>query len=245
MTSNANLSPVATNTSRPSFFRSLSSSSTTATLSSLSLSRDKPRLYLALYAKGGSTSGSNYNANVTCDSYHWAFIVGPRTAARTDPGTCYQLLHLHNGSCYDEMDLANQSPSQSQTLLVRITIAKVVDENKLRTILRNLPMHTPNSASGSESVSSLSSESDYGATSTCLTWLRLAYKHIMSDPSKPLKGYVGADDWAAIEARARKYVKTKRTQGRFGGNQVDPEYRHWHENEVATWNFWENRETTA
>lgn len=238
MASNTHLSPTSATQTRPNFFRSVSSSS---------FKRDKPRLYLALYSKGGSAPSSTYNANVTCDSYHWALVVGPKTASRTDPGICYQLLHSSNGSnptsSYEETDLSRQSPSQSQALLVRITLAKVLDEDRVQLILRNLRLSSPMS-SCSESTSSTSSEHDH--TSTCLNWVRTAFRHLTSDSSKPLRCYIGPEEWNDVEARARKYAKKKRTQGRFNTSaNIDPEDIWWDPDEVATWNYWENRETTV
>ncbi|KIV84026.1 hypothetical protein PV11_06002 [Exophiala sideris] len=201
-------------TSRPQFIRTISSSS----------NRDKPRLYIALYPRGGL---SFFRNNFNCDSYHWSLIVGPQTALRTDPGTRYHIAHVDddtNKYVYEEQDIP--STAGAQTVLVRVAVAKVTDESRLEALLREIPLRQDDSAY------------------TCHTWVREAFIKVLDD-SKSVKSYLKADDWNAVEACARKYCKRKRDAGRFveisnvgGVNQSNGQM-------ISTFNFWENRETTA
>lgn len=202
-----------TTSSRPQFIRSISSSTT----------RDKPRLYIALYPRGGL---SFFRNNFNCDSYHWSLIVGPQTALRTDPATRYHIAHVDDENTrkyfYEEQDIP--SNAGAQTVLVRVTVAKVVDEARLRALLRDIPLREDDSAY------------------TCHSWVREAFIKLLSD-SKSVKSYLKSDDWNAVEACARKYCKRKRDAGRFVENS-EGEANRWNPQIISTFNFWENRETT-
>jgi len=198
-------------TPRPSFLRSISSSS----VSSIITAKDKPRLYIALYPRGGSL----FQHTANCDSFHWSIIIGPQTAARSDPGTRYHIQHGHGDHqyFYEEQDFGE---STAQTLLVRVTVAKVVDEARVRAVLRDVPFKQGDEAEN------------------CLTWVKKAYVRLIED-GKCVKGYVYEDDWADIERCARRYGKKKREMRRFQDSGGP-----WDMAMVPTWNFWENRETT-
>lgn len=255
MSSSSTLSPPSSG--RPSFFRSLSSSSAHSLTSSISSRKDKPRLYLALYPRGGSSPTSAYASSMTCDSYHWTLLIGPQSAVREKAGTCHQIIHpTHSSSAstacstsfYEETDLSQQSQAQSRTLLARITLAKVVDESRLQNLLRSLAPSTLPSPDPSNSSDGEYDTDDSHQSSNCLTWVKTVYKLLTADSAKCLKSYVGPADWPEIEECTRNYIKKKRMQGRFGNNSspgIAAAHRHWDDNEIATWNFWENRETTA
>jgi len=193
------------------FFRSLSSTT----------QKDKPRLYIALYPRGGTS----FQTNVNCDSYHWSIIVGPQTAWRKDPGTRYHVAHVDHGDrrhdqhwFYEEQDMA--SSATAQRVLVRVAVAKVIDEPRLQSLLRELPVAEDDSAF------------------SCLTWVKNAYLKLMAD-SKCLKSYLDEADWPAVERCAREYCKRKREQRR-----IQDQAATWDAETVSTFNFWENRETT-
>jgi hypothetical protein len=205
---------------RPSVLRSLSSST-------LIPQKDKPRLYLALYPRGHTTS--TFTSSSHCDSFHWALLVGPRSSARSDPGTRYHVLHTDNAVhpfLYEETEI---STSTSHIPLVRITIAKVRSPDRLTALLRSLPIPLPENLE------------------TCLTWTRNAFTLLMSDKgdsaskSACLSTYLKPTDWDSVESRARKYLKKKRDVRRFDADHPGP----WDSESVSTWNFWENRETTV
>ncbi|KIW14381.1 hypothetical protein PV08_07163 [Exophiala spinifera] len=214
----------ASSSSRPQFIRSISSSST----------KDKPRLYIALYPRGGSSTLSTFRSTFDCDSYHWSIIVGPQTADRKDPGVRYHIAHvLDDGDArkfiYEEQDIPSNVGAQSG--LVRVAIAKVTDQRRLQGLLRDMVLREDDSAFN------------------CLTWVREAFVKLLDD-GKSVKSYLKPEDWSAVETCARKYCKRKRDAGRFrldnngnrrGGGDAN---NRWNPEMISTFNFWENRETT-
>ncbi|KAJ3482859.1 hypothetical protein NLG97_g7459 [Lecanicillium saksenae] len=85
---------------------------------------DKPRLYLALYARGGA-------------GYHWALIVGPKQEDRTTRGVRYhakqQLMQWH----YDEVEIPTAATNM---ILVRMLAAKILKMERVEAILRSVPV---------------------------------------------------------------------------------------------------------
>ncbi|KAK5115254.1 hypothetical protein LTR62_001454 [Meristemomyces frigidus] len=202
---------------RPSYFRSLSSSS----------QKDKPRLYIGLYPRCSGHDG--------CDAYHWTLVTGPATPARKDITTRHHLAHtgshtvLGNDSqhsLYHGDDLIDRPHAQAE-LLVRITVAKVVDNERLQTVLQNLRVR---SRVGN----------DCTEPSTCAQWVKDAFVALRAD-SSCLKSLLDIEDWDVIERMAREYCRGKRREGRFSNDAMD----WWRRENVSTFNAWENRETTV
>jgi hypothetical protein len=209
---------------RPHFLRSLSATAAKPT-------KDKPRLYIVLYPRGESSTSSSFRNASSCDSFHWALVVGPQTAWRTDPGTRYHVAHLGDNLdryLYEEQDIPLNAVAQRG--LVRIAVCKVTDEDRVRSILRDLPIRANDSAFN------------------CHTWVREAFRELHDD-GKAVKSYLKADDWDAVEACARKYHKRKRDAGRFAEGHAavnnNGAATQWDVKQVSTFNFWENRETTS
>ncbi|KAJ9650954.1 hypothetical protein H2198_009748 [Neophaeococcomyces mojaviensis] len=245
---------------RPPFFRTVSSTSqysTKSTKSSKSLSipktfsreKDKPRLYLALFPRGGSTgAGGGYGSQLSCDSHHWALLIGSKSPLRSEAGTAYHVVHSSEASgnksplLYEETDLV-ENRHQSRALLVRITLAKVLDEQRVIALLRSNAAITNKNSQGDPRGRQESTGSIETSSLSCLSWVKSAWELLSSDSHKPLKSYFGPDDWEDIDARARKYVKRKKQQGRFQ-TVAEGQIVSWKVAEVPTWNFWENRETT-
>ncbi|KIW22169.1 uncharacterized protein PV07_12488 [Cladophialophora immunda] len=210
---------------KPQFLRSLPSTS------SLKPAKDKPRLYIVLYPRSASSTNSSFRNALSCDSYHWSIVVGPQTARRTDQGIRYHVAHLDHNThrhFYEEQDIPSNPIAQSG--LVRVAVCKVTDEERLHSILRDLPIPADDSAFN------------------CLTWVREAFCKLHED-GKSVKSYLNADDWQGVETCARKYCKRKRDAGRFQeGNAVlnnNGGEAAWSVDKISTFNFWENRETTA
>ena len=175
---------------RPQYLRSQSSTTTKPT-------RDKPRLYIVLYPRGGSSTASSFRNVSSCDSHHWALLVGPQTACGTDAGTRYHVAHLDdslNKYLYEEQDLEPNVSAQKG--LVRITVCKVTDEQRRQLILRGLPVRGDDIAF------------------SCLAWVREAFCKLHDD-GKAVKSYLKSGDWGDVERCARKYCKRKRDVGRF------------------------------
>lgn len=234
--------------SRPGFFRTVSATSHQSTRSSKSLSvsrtfshqKDKPRLYLALFPRGGATGGS-YGSQQACDSHHWALIIGPKSPLRSEAGMVYHVVHNNSytanaSHCYEETDSAD-NPHYSRNILARIALAKIVDEQRVIEILRSLaPVPDEKNTEGSQ-VSSESDDMSSFSSMSCLSWVRSAWESLSGDCQKPLKSYFGPKEWDSMESRARKYIKRKRTQGRFQTN-IEPEHLNWNPDQICTWNYW-------
>ena len=205
--------------SRPSYLRSLSSSTLTP-------QRNKPRLYLALYPRGHTSS--TFTSNNNCSSYHFSLLVGPQSSSRSDPGTRYHVSHIDDSMhpfLYEETDITT---SESHIPLVRITLAKVRDCERLTALLRSVP--TPS----------------FATEETCLSWTNAAFDTLVGDrgssgASACLSTYLKPSDWEYVEERARKYVKRKREIRRWDRDPPGP----WDRGAISTWNYWENRETTV
>ena len=200
--------------SRPPFLRSLSAPSS-------KLTKDKPRLYVALYPRGESSTSSSFRNLSNCDFYHWALVVGPQTAGRTDPGTRYHVAHIEDGTnkyLYEEQDIPLNIITQKG--LVRVAVCKVTDEERLQSILRDLPIPGDD------------------PTFNCYTWVRKAFL-ALHDDGRATKSYLKSDDWDGVEACARKYCKRKRDAGRFqerppAANNAAVD---WDVKKVSTFNF--------
>ncbi|KAL8285895.1 hypothetical protein RB597_002803 [Gaeumannomyces tritici] len=166
---------------------------------------NKKRLYIALYPSGVVNNEER--------RYHWGFLVGPKDEGSEEvPGARYHVRNMPvRGWIYEERQLDNVRSTAS--LLTRIVIAKITDEQRLVEILRNNPVvqHDPNWR--------------------CRTWVAQALRAIEQDGK-----CVGSAvlDWETIEATAREYTATKAGEGRFDtGDMLMPK---------PTWDMLENRE---
>ncbi|KIV97673.1 hypothetical protein PV10_01389 [Exophiala mesophila] len=208
---------MSTSSSRPPFLRSLSTNSV------IRPSKHKPRLYIVLYPRGGSTTTSSFRNDINCDSHHWSLVVGSQSPNRKDPGTRYHVEHLDHDAgkyLYDQQDVPTHPSAQAG--LVRIAIAKVTNEARLQSILRDIVVP----------------QEDVGFN--CLTWVRDAFVRLHQD-RKSIRTYLDDTDWPAVETCARKYCKRKKDVGRFQEDRRRPGT--WNPEKISTFNFWENRET--
>ncbi|KAK6440403.1 hypothetical protein LTR95_003377 [Oleoguttula sp. CCFEE 5521] len=191
---------------RPSYRRALSSYT----------SKNKPRLYIAIYQRGGGVANTPTNSSF-CDSYHWALIVGPPTAG---PGLLRR--ESTHTFLYSSDDLV-EAPAARTALLCRISVAKVIDTAAVEATLRTL-------GPGDEADAS---------TYTCFSWVQEAFLKLHE--AGCLKSYFDGSDWREVEKICRDYVREKRQQGRF----IEGDVGQWDNNEVATYCAWQYRETTA
>jgi len=151
---------------------------------------NKPRLYVALYARGGEP-----------DTYHWALISGPKVEHEGSVGKRYharQRDHMENGQLrsrweYEELEIGT---APTQMILVRVLIAKVINVERLGEILRTVPL--------------VQDDKDW----TCRIWVRDAIARLAAE-----KGVLGRSvtDWATVENTAKQYVRKKKDQHRFDG----------------------------
>jgi len=147
---------------------------------------NKPRLYVALYISGVINNEER--------KYHWAFIIGPKVETEPEvPGMRY---HVKNapvvGWKYEEAELGNVK--KTNTLLARILIAKIEDEERLVKIFRSAPV--------------VNNDANW----RCRTWVADVLATINKDGKA-----VGTSelDWKKIEALAREYVGKKTAAKRY------------------------------
>ncbi|ETN43715.1 uncharacterized protein HMPREF1541_02874 [Cyphellophora europaea CBS 101466] len=191
--------------------------------------RNKPRLYLALYPRGACTP--HFTSSSNCSSYHFSLLVGPGSSLRSDPGKRYHVAHtddIHHPFLYEETDI---QASDEYVPLVRVTLAKVRNSERVTALLRTVEVPSTTSSA---------------LECTCLAWTAAAFRLLVADKgsgnrSACLSSYLKPADWDHVEGRARKYVKRKRDVRRWDSEQPGP----WDRKAVSTWNYWENRETTV
>lgn len=126
--------------------------------------------------------------------YHWAFLIGPKAEKSVDtPGCRYHVKNLPiTGWTYEEKTV--NDVQSTNTLLARILIAKVENEQRLIQLLRNVPI--------------VNSESNW----RCRSWIAHALAEIEADGT-----CVGSSQlqWEIVEAFARQYIAQKTSVGRY------------------------------
>ncbi|OBT95613.1 hypothetical protein VE01_05895 [Pseudogymnoascus verrucosus] len=138
---------------------------------------NKNRLYIALYPSGAT-------GDVTPEErqYRWGFLVGPKAEKSKEvPGTRYHVKNsIVTGWNYEELSL--RDVQNTTTLLARLLIAKIEDDERLKEVFRTTPFvqNDPNWR--------------------CRTWVEQVLARIISDG-----GIVGTSqlDWRAIEQTGR------------------------------------------
>lgn len=151
------------------------------------------------------------------DTYHWAFIVGPKTESHGSRGHRFHAKETLSfvGSPptaqsiwqYEELDIPLVPTSM---LLVRVVVAKVKDLGLLRSIFERVPLRP---------------ETDGW---NCVGWEEEAFDAAIQD-SKALG--TSAPDWQTVRDTAMWYVEHKKAAHRFDGTvPYDP-------SKVATWDM--------
>jgi hypothetical protein len=156
---------------------------------------------------------AQFRANPGHRRYHWGFLVGPK-AEKDMPGTQYHVKnHPITGWVYEENTVTNVQ--SAVTLLARVLVAKIEDEERLVEILRSVPV-----VQGDPSW-------------RCRTWLANALTAINEDGKA-----VGTArlDWGVVEKVARVYVGKKTADGRYADVERASKPK-------PTWDLLNNRET--
>ncbi|KAJ8133484.1 hypothetical protein O1611_g136 [Lasiodiplodia mahajangana] len=170
------------------------------------MSPNKNRLYVALYPSGVSNDEER--------KFHWAFLIGPKAEKKKAvAGARYHVKNSTGDWAFDEQGIDNVL--NTNTLLARLLIAKIEDEQRLIALFRRLPV--------------VQGDPNW----RCRTWVASALDEIAKDGK-----CVGTAelDWGKIEAWGRQYVKDKTTAGRYEKNLLEPR---------PTWDMLENKETIA
>ncbi|KAI0101683.1 hypothetical protein GGR51DRAFT_563145 [Nemania sp. FL0031] len=167
------------------------------------MSPNKKRLYIAVYPSGISNDEER--------RYHWGFLIGPKAEGNGAPGI---RCHVKNSSGDWEYERVKVKDVKfTTTLLARILVAKIEDEQRLTALFRRLPV-VQNDPSW-----------------RCRTWVANALVEIEKDGK-----CVGTAelDWQKIEAFARRYVSGKTIGGRYERDLWKPR---------PTWDLLEDKET--
>ncbi|KAI1418843.1 hypothetical protein F5Y12DRAFT_401581 [Xylaria sp. FL1777] len=194
---------------------------------SYTMPSDKDHLYIALYARGGAANMPGLE-----DTYHWALIVGPknekeaaaeeaaggpprgtRSHAREEVTVSGVPPVVHTVWTYEEKAITLYPTSM---LLVRVLIAKVLDKNRVHTILRRIPIR-------SDTVGW-----------NCVGWVQEAVEALIRD-GKALG--TSAKSWPAVRDIAMEYISRKKAAHRFDGQGTYDLTR------TAAWDLLEAKET--
>lgn len=166
------------------------------------MAANKNRLYIALYPSGVVDNEERrfqemfpqHVGPANISRYHWAFLIGPKVEKGVDvPGVRYHVKnHPISGWVYEEMGVSDVRTTN--TLLARIVIAKVEDEQRLIGLLRRLPV--------------VNGDPNW----RCRSWIGHALAEIAKDGK-----CVGTSrlEWQNIEVFARQYVAHKTGMGRY------------------------------
>ncbi|KAM7197509.1 hypothetical protein V8F20_006654 [Naviculisporaceae sp. PSN 640] len=197
--------------------------------------RDKARLYVALYARGGP-------------GYHWSFITGPKPETEKPESEGMRVHAIQRQRLITEHDSENTGgaassavPSTATTatvtnwafearkihmaptamILVRVVIAKIEDYDRLLEILASVPMRPE--------------DDDF----SCVSWMRDCLKVLEEDTTGALSAKSKILDFDVIKPAVLEYVERKKAQHRFDGKvnvdeQVAPM---WSPDRVATFDL--------
>ncbi|KAI7777107.1 hypothetical protein LA080_004009 [Diaporthe eres] len=125
------------------------------------MTRNKKRLYVAVYPSGQGTG-----------TYHWALLIGPKKESGPVAGDRYHVKNYPVAPRWRYQPHPLQDVRVTAQLLARVTIAKIVDEERLISILESVPVDPPDwdgRASGRE------------PKWTCRVWEIAALKAIRAD----------------------------------------------------------------
>ncbi|KAG9241590.1 hypothetical protein BJ878DRAFT_220797 [Calycina marina] len=153
---------------------------------------NKDRLYIALYARGGSATMPGKE-----DTYHWALIVGPKVemdkSGAMVEGTRYHAKERFQGWVFDEQTI-NLQPTNA--LLVRVMIGKIERKDHAVDIIRKTPIKP--------------GEPGWN----CVIWVKEALTALQADGKALGTSNV---DWNAVRDAGMWYVEKKKAEHRFDG----------------------------
>ncbi|KAK8879047.1 hypothetical protein PGQ11_000341 [Apiospora arundinis] len=177
---------------------------------------NKPRLYVALFARGGAPTMPEFE-----DKYHWSFIVSPKDEIDGSDGTKFHVKNFvgsQNGVVgsmwqYEEVEVALAPVNR---LLVRVMVAKVKDKDRLQAIFRGIPIRP-----------------DVQGWN-CVGWVKEAMEALASD-SQALG--TSRTNWTSVRDAAMRYVERKHAEERFGKN--------FDSTKIPTWDLIVGKEVIA
>ncbi|KID83802.1 hypothetical protein MGU_08887 [Metarhizium guizhouense ARSEF 977] len=170
---------------------------------------NKKRLYVALYPSG--------IVNDETRRYHWGFVVGPKVEDQDSvQGMRYHVKNpISRGWVYEEAEL--RDVRSTNNLLIRILVAKVLDEERLANIFRAVPI--------------VQNDANW----RCRTWIANAVAAVKQDGRAVGRAVL---DWGEIERVARRFAGEKTAAGRYRDVKLALKPK-------PTWDMLQNRETVS
>ncbi|PYH92218.1 hypothetical protein BO71DRAFT_28664 [Aspergillus ellipticus CBS 707.79] len=155
--------------------------------------REKDRLYVTLYARGGAPTMPGKE-----DTYHWALLVGPKVETPEKKGVRYHAKEMPGLVGGSQWELEEQECRLAATsmLLVRVMIGKIKDRGRLVEILRKTPIRQGE------------------AGWNCVSWVKEALETSSID-GKALGTRV--IEWGKVRNGVMEYCQSKKDQHRFDG----------------------------
>ncbi|CAK1354250.1 unnamed protein product [Cercospora beticola] len=161
------------------------------------MTRNKPRLQLAVYARPKHP-----------ESPHYALFVAPKhdtvPVVKHHVKNTWQVDDSGHASCpwrYERTVIA--SLENEPRLLARVVVAKVLQSaEEIQQIFDSIPIYT-------EDEGIVAAEG--AASFSCKSWVKDAWEALRRRNAISSK----FDDWDVVEREARGYVETKRQQGRW------------------------------
>ncbi|KAM7197043.1 hypothetical protein V8F20_006796 [Naviculisporaceae sp. PSN 640] len=156
------------------------------------MTKNKDRLYVALYARGGGPTMPGGE-----DKYHWALLTGPKNEQSGSPGNRMHAREYPSptGStwAYEHRDITMNATNM---ILVRIVVGKITNMNRLLEIVGNVPIR--GNVPGWN----------------CVEWVREALQLLGQDDTA-----LGTKvtDWQTVRDAAMEYAVKKAAEHRFDG----------------------------
>ncbi|KAI6116981.1 hypothetical protein EDD16DRAFT_28600 [Pisolithus croceorrhizus] len=156
---------------------------------------NKNRVYVALYVRGGQVTMPGGE-----DKYHWALLTGPKSISEISMGNRFhakERMMVVSGRPQSIWQFEERDIKMTPTamILIRVVVAKIVDEQRLEHILRhNVPIRPGNPGWN------------------CVTWVKEAYETLVADG-----GVLGthAPNWQTIRDATMWYAGYKARMHRF------------------------------
>ncbi|RAH67819.1 uncharacterized protein BO66DRAFT_456579 [Aspergillus aculeatinus CBS 121060] len=151
---------------------------------------NKDHLYVALYVRGGKARMPGKE-----DTYHWAVHIGPKSPTEQRLGVRYHAKERLTVEGKSEF-IFEESEVSPQMLLVRIAIAKILDQGRAVGILRSTAIR------------------QNAPEWNCVSWVQEALGALNAD-SRALGTRIL--DWERVRDAAMEYCQRKKDQHRFDG----------------------------
>ncbi|KAM7203360.1 hypothetical protein V8F33_002351 [Rhypophila sp. PSN 637] len=191
--------------------------------------RDKDRLYVALYARGGP-------------GYHWSFITGPKPE-KESPFSQGMRIHAVQRAAINqsgtpvpttpgnpinwEFEARQIRMAPTAMVLVRVVIAKIHDMDRLMEILSNVPIR------------------GHDKTFSCRMWMIDAVNALAQDDGQALSAKSKITDWDTIYQAAIEFVEKKKAEHRFDGRDAENPNPVFRKERIATFDLLTGEEIFA